>query len=245
VIEAQISEIPALVLAGGLGTRLRSAFSNGPKSMAPIGGRPFLEYLLLQLSRAGFRRVVLCLGYGRNQIESWVGNGRTWGLDVVYSIESQPLGTGGAIKQAEGSIHTDDFLVFNGDSFLVIDLRQFVQEHLRAAPFATIALTRVDDCMRYGSVVMEASGKIVDFLEKDSVTNSAPHTSRMINAGIYVLNRRVLQFIPESATVSLEREVFPRLLTKGIRGFLSDGYFIDIGIPGDFKRAQSELPRHV
>jgi D-glycero-alpha-D-manno-heptose 1-phosphate guanylyltransferase len=243
VTETEISKIPALILAGGLGTRLRNTFNGGPKSMAPIGGRPFLDYLLLQLSHAGFRRVVLCLGYGRTQIEDWAKDGRAWGLEIAYSVEMKRLGTGGAIKQAESLLDTDDFLLLNGDSFLVIDLQQLVRAHLRAAPWATLALTRVDDPVRYGTVILGTDSQILAFVEKDSAPDTQSR-SNMINAGVYVLSRRVLDLIPESATVSLEREVFPRLLAKGVRGFPTNGYFVDIGVPRDFERAQSELPRH-
>lgn len=235
-----VSEIPVLILAGGLGTRLRAAFNNGPKCMAPVGGRPFLEYLLSHIRRFGFSRVVLCVGYGQGQILESIGSGRLKGFEIRYSAETEPLGTGGALKRAESLIDKRDFLVFNGDSFLAIDLQQLVEEHLWSGAWATVALTKVHNSARFGSVVLAANGLIREFREKDPAV-CGPN---MINGGVYVLNRQVLDLIPESGAVSLEREIFPRLLTRGIQGFICDGYFIDIGIPEDFERAQVELPAH-
>lgn len=240
---AEVSEVPALILAGGLGTRLRPVFDSGPKSMAPVGGRPFLEYLMLQISRAGFRDVLLCVGYGRTQVEEWAGEGKKWGLRIRYSVEPKPLGTAGAVKLATELIDSEAFLVFNGDSFLSLDLRELVQEHFRCQEWATIALARVHDATRYGTVVLNPEGKITAFLEKHEahVDDSSP--SQLINGGIYVFNKMILNLIPEMTAVSLEREVFPQLVAKGVKGFTTDGYFIDIGLPDDFKRAQTELPQ--
>lgn len=243
-MDTRISEIPSLILAGGLGTRLRPAFDAGPKSIAPIGGRSFLEYLLLQIRQAGFHKVLLCVGYGATQIEELVGNGRTWGLNVQYSVELQPLGTAGAVKRAASFIDTNHFLVFNGDSFLAIDLQRMVQEHFRSGALATVALAKVQDAGRFGNVVVRADGFIEQFAEKRADLGLHTQDSRVVNGGIYVFSKPVLDLIPGTGAVSLEHEVFPKLVTKGIRGFLTDGYFIDIGLPEDFQRAQAELPKH-
>jgi NDP-sugar pyrophosphorylase family protein len=238
-----ISEIPSLILAGGLGTRLRPAFDAGPKSIAPIGGRSFLEYLLVQISRAGFHQVLLCVGYGASQIEDFVGDGRKWGLSVRYSVESEPLGTAGAVKRAAALIDTQHFLVFNGDSFLAIDLQRMVEEHVRSGALATVALAKVRDSARFGNVVVGADGLIEQFAEKRAYHESDSPDLRVVNGGIYVFSKPVLDLIPEPGAVSLEHDVFPKLLINGIRGFLTDGYFIDIGLPEDFQRAQAELPK--
>ncbi|HXZ40401.1 MAG TPA: nucleotidyltransferase family protein [Terriglobales bacterium] len=236
--------LPAMILAGGLGTRLRAVFDAGPKSMAPVGGRPFLEYLLLQISRAGFRQVLLCVGYGRTQVERWAGDGKKWGLHIHYSAESTPLGTAGAIKLAAKLIDDEAFLVLNGDSFLAVDLRELVQEHLRCEAWATVALAKVPDSTRYGTVVLNPEGRIAAFLEKNAARGNDPCCSYLVNGGIYVFNKGVLNDVPERRAVSLEEEVFPQLVSKGVKGFVSDGYFIDIGLPDDFQRAQTELPAH-
>ena len=236
------SGIPVLILAGGLGTRLRSAFDSGPKSMAPIGHRPFLEYLLRQIKDAGFHNVLLCVGYGRSQIVEWAGSGARWGLCIRYSVEPEARGTAGAVKLAAEMIDDDIFLVLNGDSFLDVDLRELVQVHLRSRALATIALAKVQDSTRYGAVILTPEGKVRAFLEKSKTPVRASRGGHLVNAGVYVLKRSVLNIVPEFKAASLEREVFPQLLSKGVKGFVSDGYFIDIGIPDDFKRAQTELP---
>ncbi|MGA8153345.1 MAG: nucleotidyltransferase family protein [Terriglobales bacterium] len=239
-----ISEIPSLILAGGLGSRLRPAFDAGPKSIAPIGDRFFLEYLLLQISRAGFHNVLLCVGYGASQVEEFVGDGGRWGLSVQYSVEMEPLGTAGAVKRAASLIDTQHFLVLNGDSFLDIDLRVLVEKHLHSKALATVALAKVHNSTRFGTVVLAADGQIKQFCEKAVFVESDSSDWHVVNGGIYVFSKPVLDLIPEHGAVSLEHEIFPKLLAKGIRGFLSDGYFIDIGLPEDFKRAQAELPEH-
>jgi NDP-sugar pyrophosphorylase family protein len=237
-----LSDFPVLILAGGLGTRLRSAFDAGPKSMAPIGGRPFLEYLFLQIQRASFRNVLLCVGHGRSQIEQWAGDGSKWGFRIRYSVESEPRGTAGAVKLAAAFIDAEDLMVLNGDSFLAVDLRELVREHLGSEAWATIALVKVRDSARYGTVVVTPQGEIKEFLEKSTTTVSDSCGWYLVNGGVYVFKRSVLDIVPERKAVSLEREIFPLLLAKGARGFVSNGYFIDIGLPADFKRAQTELP---
>jgi len=238
----KLSEIPVLILAGGLGTRLRSVFDSGPKSMAPIGGRPFLEYLFLQIRRGDFHNVLLCVGYGRRQIEEWAGDGTKWGFRLRYSVEPEPRGTAGAVKLAAKLIDNDVFLVLNGDSFLAVDLQELVQEHIRCEPLATIALAKVRDSKRYGTVDLGSQGRIRSFLEKNTSTVGNSSGWHLVNGGVYVFQKHALNIVPDRGAISLEREVFPRLLENGMRGFVTDGYFIDIGLPDDFKRAQVELP---
>jgi NDP-sugar pyrophosphorylase family protein len=237
-----VSNVPTMILAGGLGTRLRPAFNSGPKSMAPVDGRPFLEYLLLQVGRAGFRDVLLCVGYGREKVEEWAGDGKKWGLEIRYSAEPVPLGTGGAIKFAAKLIDSEAFLVLNGDSFLSVDLGDLVRQHLRSGAWATIALAKVRDRARYGTVILKPDGDIEAFLEKSTAAVTDSCGWYLVNGGVYVFNKLVLDLVPEMTAVSLEHEVFPRLLLRGVKGFVTEGYFIDIGLPDDFKRAQTELP---
>lgn len=239
---ADISHVPAVILAGGLGTRLRPAFNSGPKSMAPVAGRPFLEYLLRRIAQSGFRDVVLCVGYERGQIEEWARDGKKWGLRIRYSVEPTPLGTAGAVKLAAKLIDSEAFLVFNGDSFLAVELGDLVREHVRSRAWATVALAKVRDPSRYGTVVLKPDGEIEAFLEKSTAAAADSCGWYLVNGGVYVFNKVVLNLAPEMTTVSLEHEVFPQLLLKGLKGFVSDGYFIDIGLPGDFQRAQTELP---
>jgi D-glycero-alpha-D-manno-heptose 1-phosphate guanylyltransferase len=231
------------VLAGGLGKRLRSVYSRGPKCMAPVGGRLFLEYLLLLLRSAGIREVIMCVGYKRSQLESWLGNGSRWGVNLTFSVERTLLGTGGALKLAEDLITSDCFFVLNGDSFLDVDLQGMYRHHMAHRALATVAIVSQPRSARYGTVEIAANGKITSFHEKSSEAQLANTPAQLINGGIYLFQRQFLDLIPRSQVVSLEQEIFPRIVPAGLCGFVTNSYFIDIGVPQDFERAQTELPK--
>jgi D-glycero-alpha-D-manno-heptose 1-phosphate guanylyltransferase len=239
--------LPAVViLAGGLGTRLRAAYAAGPKSMAPVGGRPFLNYLLEWLQSQSVKQVILCVGYKRTHIQRYVGKGRKWGLRVTYSIEKELLGTGGAVKNAERLIPGKRLLVINGDTFLDVNLKELVQFHRRHEALATLAMVNVVDDQRYGSMRVDGKSRITTFLEKGEMpaSNKLEEGSRPINGGVYVFEKKLLNAIRASRPVSLEKKVFPRLVArKQMYGFLRDAYFVDIGVPDDLRRAQNELPK--
>lgn len=227
----------ALILAGGLGTRLQGVLPDRPKPMAPVAGRPFLEYLVLQLRRAGVGRVVLSTGHLGDQIAAHFGDGAALGVRIVYSHESRPAGTGGAVKLAERHLEGDRFLVMNGDSFVAADLSTVIAAHEARAALATMALTRVADASRYGLVELDERGRVTRFVEKGA---AAAGTPGLINSGIYVLSRALLDRIPEPGPpTSLERDVFPELIGRGGEGeFLGvelEGFFKDIGVPDDYK----------
>jgi len=226
----------ALLLVGGLGTRLRSVISEKPKALAPIGDAPFLKLLLLELKSQGIRRIVMCTGHFAEQIEAEFGTGRGMGLDIAYSRELQPLGTAGAIKLAEKFVHDcSEFFVLNGDSFLEIDFDEFTSFHRAHGGAATIALRKVDDTARYGTVQTDAGQRILSFREKLGVKEPG-----LINGGIYLFNRNVLDELPQGAA-SLEKDVLPSLLASRVYGFEATGMFIDIGTPEDYTKAQSLL----
>jgi D-glycero-alpha-D-manno-heptose 1-phosphate guanylyltransferase len=235
----------ALILAGGLGERLRSAYSAGPKSLAPVGRRPFLDYLLGWLRGEGVQEIILCVGYKRSLIQRYVGSGRKWGLRVRYSIEKRLLGTAGAVKKGGEMLDGTSMFVINGDTFLDVNLREMNTFHRARKGWATLAVARVADAGRFGTLRLDAHGRVTTFLEKRvSGTNDAcacPNWN--INGGVYLFEKKLLKSIPTHGQVSLEKEVFPRLLLKKVLfGFVTDGYFLDIGVPNDFRRAQSELP---
>jgi D-glycero-alpha-D-manno-heptose 1-phosphate guanylyltransferase len=239
---------PVVILAGGLGTRLHSAYAAGPKSMAPVGGHPFVDYLLSWLQREGVEDVVLCVGYKRSQIKRFVGKGRKWGLRVKYSIERKLLGTGGAVKKAERLISGERLLAVNGDTFVDVRLKELVKFHQRRGALASLAVVKVVDNRRFGSLRMDGNGRIAEFLEKfgRDVSTRTPTEKQLINGGLYVFEKRLLKTICARGPVSLEREVFPSLLAKkGVYGFESDAYFLDIGVPEDLGRAQRELPERI
>lgn len=229
----------ALVLAGGAGTRLRPVLAELNKPMAPIADRPFLEYLMLQLKKHGVEEVTLCVGYKADLIQSYFGAGERWGLRLSYSHETDFLGTAGAIKRAESLIHTDSFLVLNGDSLFDSDLRALMRYHRETNALATLALAHVEDTQRYGAVDVDASGRIVSFVEKGKDLAQG-----LINAGVYVFARAVLDLIPDGQAVSLERDILPRLIGRGLYGLPARGYFVDIGVPADYLGLRSN-PSHL
>lgn len=226
------SDLNVAVLAGGLGTRLRSVIPDRPKALAQVHGRPFIAYLLDQLSAAGFSSVLLCTGHFGQQIEDAFG--ATYGsLQISYSRESRALGTGGALRLARRFLISDPVLVMNGDSFCAADLRAFWNRHCTRGANATMLLTQVADTGRYGSVKVDSDGTVTRFSEK------ASGDSGLINAGVYLLSRRIIDSIAEDAEVSLEYDVFPNLVRQGLlSGYAVAGRFLDIGTPEDLAAAE-------
>ena len=232
-----LSSVTVAVLAGGLGTRLRSAVADRPKVLAEVGGRPFLGYLLDRLAAAGCRTVVLCTGYMGEQVEAAFGS-NYGALRIFYSREPEPCGTAGALRLATTRFESDPVLVMNGDSFCDVNLEDFWNCHRSSQAEASIALTRVVRSERFGRVKLEPDGKIVEFCEKRETGGPA-----WINAGIYFLSQEIIRAIPEGANLSLEREVFPRWVGRGLYGYLSGGAFLDIGTPEDFASADDFFER--
>jgi len=234
-----------LILAGGLGTRLRSVFRTGPKALAPVANRPFLDYLLNWVRLAGFSEVILCVGYKHKDIEDRYKSGKDWGIRLSYSVENEPLGTAGAIKLAQRRIRSRDFVVLNGDSFVEVNFRDLLHFHKSRGALGTIVLAKAPAVGRYGQVQVNRSGRILAFLEKDSSAAKRRAKTKWINAGIYVLSREVLTSIPAKRALSLEKDVFQNIGTQPFYGFPANGYFIDIGVPEDYQRAQRELPKRL
>jgi len=223
----------AVRLVGGLGTRLRAMITSRPKPLAPVGNRPFLELLIRQLVDQGIKRLIMCTGYLAQQIEGEFGDGSDLGATIEYSREPHPLGTGGALKFAQRFLQgAAEFLVMNGDSFLDLDFCEFMRFHHAHGGLATIAVVRVENAGRYGTVHADSSNKVTGFLEKTGVTSPG-----LINAGIYIFKPVNLEYI-SAGPVSLEREVFPRLLDHGVYATRQEGAFIDIGTPADYTDAQ-------
>jgi D-glycero-alpha-D-manno-heptose 1-phosphate guanylyltransferase len=241
---APLAEYPVLLLAGGLGTRIRSAFHTGPKSMAPVGDCPFLEYILLWLRRSGVRKVVLCVGYKRSHIQRWFKDGRKWGLQISYCVEKSLLGTAGALRQAKEFVQSECLFALNGDTFLDVNLGEMLGFHRQHKALGSIAVARVPRSNRYGTIVLGAHKRVLAFEEKNSTETGARTrcSYQRINGGVYVLQSEILDMIAPGKVVSLEREVFPLLVGKGLYGFETDGYFVDIGLPDDYFKAQAELP---
>jgi len=227
-------QVPAVLLVGGLGTRLQAVLPSTPKPLAPVGGVPFLELLVLQVRSQGIRRLVLCTGHRAEQIEEVFGDGRKWDMAIEYSRESRPLGTAGALKFAERLLMPwAEFLVMNGDSFLELDFPKFELFHREHGGLLSMAVRKVPDASRYGTVRLDARQRVVGFIEKNNI--GAPG---IVNGGVYLFERTVLEHIPDGPA-SLEKDIFPRLLDYGVYAAEQDGMFIDIGTPEDYARAQA------
>jgi len=224
----------AIVLAGGMGTRLRAVLPELPKPMAPVGGRPFLELLLARMARQGFDHVVLSLGYKAEIIARHFG-AQFRSLKLSYEIEQQPLGTGGAVRTALEHCRQDHVYIFNGDTFIDLDVAA-VEALWQAHREPIIVARQLEDVSRFGRMETE-DGRITGFTEK-----GAPGPG-LINAGCYVMGRHVLDEFDRGAAFSLERDYFYNAVHRQpFRAFVSDGLFIDIGVPEDYARAQIELP---
>lgn len=223
----------AVILAGGQGTRLRSVVSDRPKAMALVNGRPFVTYLLDQLVNAGLKRVVLCTGYLAECIQQELGD-TFKGAELIYSRELQPLGTAGALRQAIELALCNRLLVMNGDSWCACSLAEF-EYHTVASGFLNgMVLAEVTDVSRFGAVEVDPSGRLTRFVEKGAATGRG-----LINAGIYLLQAEVIRQLAPGMMISLESDVMPYLLKQGIQGYCTQGAFIDIGVPEEFKRAQA------
>lgn len=226
----------AIVLCGGAGLRLRSITGNNPKSMALIGRRPFLALLLNQLSRNGFERVILAAGYRGEVIQEHFGQ-QAFGLEVVYSLELSPLGTGGALRNAARLVQSDLVLVMNGDTYTKANLREYVTSHVTSAAEVSLVLVSVDGRTDCGAVTLDETARISGFLEKAG----SPKTS-YLNAGMYILPRTLLCEIPYRP-ISLERELIPRWIqeARNIRGLVCQSTCVDIGTPERYCIAQRLL----
>jgi len=236
----RLSDIPAVILAGGLGTRLRAAVADVPKVLAPVHGRPFLTHVLERLAAASVRRAVLLTGYRADDVERIIGT-RCGSLQLEYSRETRPLGTGGALRQALERLDTPTILLLNGDSCCDIDLQQFFNWHRRRRADLTMAVARVADASRFGRVQLNTEGKIVRFVEKGATARPG-----WINAGIYLIQRRLLESMPTGQSLSLEREFLPRwLATERVLGFRCVGPFLDIGTPESYTAAESFFERPI
>ena len=222
-----------IVLAGGLGTRLRGVVDNLPKCMAPVAGRPFLYYLLRYMERHRFTRVILALGYLHERVEQWISE-TEWSFRVDFSVEQTPLGTGGAIGQALKQVDGHRVFVLNGDTFFDADLDRMEQLHSMSHADITLVLKPMTNFSRYGVVVCGADHRIESFLEKQ------PREQGEINGGIYLLETStVMKTLPEGR-FSFETDVLERQVSRlCMIGCPDDGYFIDIGIPEDYAKANA------
>lgn len=222
-----------LILCGGLGTRLKPVLGDRPKGLASISGRPFLDILVDELLAQGFRRLVLCTGYGSEQIRQHFS--RRINAEFLFSAEPQPLGTGGAVRHALPLVHADIFAVVNGDSFCRVEYADLFRLHERAHAAASVVLTPATGRTDVGFAELAPDGRVVSFNEKQASTP-------LVNAGIYVFARHLIERQPAGAAFSLERELLPQAIRAGTcYGHIVPGPLVDIGTPERYSAAQVSL----
>jgi mannose-1-phosphate guanylyltransferase len=232
------TDVDAVVLVGGQGTRLRPLTLSAPKPMLPTAGVPFLEHLLSRMQAVGIRHVVLGTSYKAATFTEYFGDGSAFGLDIEYVIEDSPLGTGGAIRNVAERLRGETTLIFNGDILSGVDLSELLYTHTSNDADVTLHLVKVPDPRAFGSVPTGPDGRVQAFLEK---TDNPP--TDQINAGCYVFKRSVLEAIPAGRVVSVERETFPGLLADKARvfGHVDSTYWLDLGTPAAFVRGSADL----
>ena len=228
----------AIILAGGLGTRLQQVLIDLPKALAQVNGRAFIDYLLNYLRGQGITRFIFSVGYKKEDVQNHLGK-QFMNIPIEYAIENEPLGTGGGIKNAMKAVEGKSAFVLNGDSMFRVDMQAMSQLHAESNADITLALRFLEDTERYGSVRIDEQKRITGFTEK-GIENGSGH----INGGVYLINKEYFlsPLFPEK--FSIEKDCFEKYCTKSrFFGFASRGYFIDIGIPEDFYRAQNEFRR--
>lgn len=221
------------ILAGGLGTRLRPVVTDLPKAMAPIRGKPFLQHQIEWLMAQGFDHFVLCVGYRHEAIAHHFGDGARFGARVEYSVEPEPLGTGGALRLARPWFD-GDALVLNGDTLLDADLHLLVDCHRAGGAAISVGAVRQADASRSGTLEFDAAGRVSAFVEKGA------RSSGWVNAGAYAVSPSAFDHFPERPALSLERDVFPRMAAaRALSACPLPGGFVDIGTPESYAAAQA------
>jgi NDP-sugar pyrophosphorylase family protein len=239
----EVFECDVLILAGGLGTRMRSVSGDGvSKVMLPVGGIPVLEHVLRLLAREGFRNVIVCVGYARESVMEYCRDGSSWGLRLTYSVEQSPLGTGGAVLNALHAVDSTDIVILNGDTLIEDGLAAMVADHRARRADVTLAVSRVDDRLRYGALTLDGTGRVVSF---DGKGYDGPGN---IYSGCCVVTMAALQAISGSwqgTPTSLEVDILPLMIREHTAcGYPVKGSFIDTGTPEDYERAQHLFTYH-
>jgi mannose-1-phosphate guanylyltransferase len=237
--------LEAVIVAGGLGTRLRPLTVNHPKHLLPVAGVPFLAHQIAKLAACGVDRVLLATSYRAEEFQPVFGDGGDWGVRLEYVTETEPMGTAGALRNVASMLETASdgpVLALNGDVLSGHDIAAQVRRHADGGADATLHLVEVSDPRAFGCVPTDADGRVTAFLEK-----SPDPVSHQVNAGCYVLRRRLLDAIPADRPVSVERETFPGLLAAGadVQGHLESAYWLDVGTPAALVRCSSDLVRGV
>jgi len=230
-----VRNIDVVILCGGLGTRLRSVTGAMPKVMVEVDGQPFLDVILKYLKQQGFRRVILCTGYQAEMVEVYYRE-RSHGLAIEFSKEEEPLGTGGALKNAQHLIQSNPFFVLNGDSFCALNFKDFLEFYQSKPMAAALAISKVEESKDCGGIVLDQTERITGFYEKEAKNNW-----EYVNAGVYCLSKDIFSLMSGEKKCSMEYDVFPRLVEKETYGFLVEKKFLDIGTPERLVQAKANL----
>ena len=230
-----LQDCDAIILCGGLGTRFREVMDDRPKGLAPVAGKPILELLVDDLVSQGIKRIILCVGHLRGHIIDYFKDRND--VEILFSIEETPLGTGGALKNAKGLIRSDHFLVLNGDSLCETYYGSLFNYHQEKGSFVTIVVSPVEESIDYGNVVLDAYGQILSFQEKVSTQVPA-----LISAGIYLLNTEALSQMKCTYPLSIEQDFFPLIVhERPCFGFQISSQVLDIGTPERYKKISEQL----
>jgi NDP-sugar pyrophosphorylase family protein len=231
----------AIILAGGMGTRLGKFVNDKPKPFLKIGDNPFVRRIVDRLVKQGISDIIFCLGYKADKISEYFGDGSNWNINITYIVEDELKGTAGAIRGALSSITGDDVIVLNGDSFCFFNLEMLVNCHKENSALMTLTLVKTDEPDRYGLVDFDENGRIKNFQEK----GRAKYGSAYINAGVYVINRSIIMQIDQKRSVSLEKEILPFNLDNKLFAYpLIDNRFVDIGTPESLEYASTFFDSH-
>ncbi len=232
-MQSELEKIDVVILCGGLGTRLRAISPDVPKALMPLAGRPFIDILIESLLPFGFRRFVLCVGYLQEKIRANFA-GRDY--EIVFSEEKEPLGTGGALKNAAAIISSSSFLVMNGDSFCPVDFSRFHSFHLQKGGIISLVLAEPLPGRDYGAIEVDNNHRVISFREKKECRKTM-----FINGGIYFMKRDVFGLMPAAENFSLENDFFPKIISEGCYGFQTNAEVIDIGTPERYLQAMQRL----
>ncbi len=224
------NKIDVIILCGGKGTRLYPVVSDRPKSLASFGDKTFLDILLNILTTRGFSRFILCTGVMGDQIKNHLKD--NCDISIIFSQEDEPLGTGGALRNAFSLIKNETFIVLNGDSLCNINYPEFYHFHKNSKALLSIALTHISESTDYGNVIINESCDIVSFKEKVKTQNPC-----LINAGIYMMEKVIFSNFPNITHFSLETDFFPKMIGKKCKGFINNSELIDIGTPERYEKA--------
>lgn len=221
-----IKDIDVLILCGGEGKRLKKITGNIPKPMMSIGRKPFLDILIAYLQKLGFKKFILGIGYKGNFIKKYYQEHKIPGVEIIFSQEDRPLGTGGAVKKAKRLIKSKIFLVLNGDSFSKFRTESFIKFYKEKRARILVLLRKVKDSKDFGGIFLDRNSRITCFSEKNTTRRSD-----FINGGVYLFSKNIFSMMPKKAEFSLEYDFFPDMVSKGLYGYKQGGFFVDIGTP--------------